>query len=571
MQTVPVERKVAVGLPAVLDFSGTITSGVTIDLETDRLSILTDLSVADTSSVSIQFSFGKNFAYMNLAGRVAKVQEEDNDLRQLFKVEIEFHATETEQAILQSCIRELSSSEHEISEPSRKSVRPQDPRTILSLFVTNNPYLLHYRRRESVEQALSAILQTPGKNGQQDRRVNGRVPRFIPNWSWRLLHRTFLVVLHMLRDRLILALPRPIGRILAPAITFAFIAHPRDLSDVARKVPLAHFLPSHLVKLWLRYQWPIVGSYITGLKKKDGQPAPGVMIFSPLTTEQMIKTPHLARKRIHQATQLAERMGAQIVGLGAFASILTKDGHDLADKVGVGLTTGNAFSAAIAVQNAVLASYQTNLSLPHAIVAVIGGIGSVGSACAKLLAPVSAGLILVDIKKNDLKKAVQYFQDRSILAEYASSVDAVKKADIIIVATNSPHTLVTAEHLKPGAIVIDAAQPKNVSETVPRERPDVLVIESAVVTTPGISCNFDLGVGPSEALGCLSETMLLAAVGWQGHYSLGKATPKQAAEMIAASHALGFRLAYFRNSRGYISEEHLERVARARLTATSHV
>ena len=112
--------------------------------------------------------------------------------------------------------------------------------------------------------------------------------------------------------------------------------------------------------------------------------------------------------------------------------------------------------------------------------------------------------------------------------------------------------------------VIDAAQPKNVSEEIPRLRPDVLVIESAVVQTPDIDVHFDLDLAPGEALGCLSETMILTAIGWQGHYSLGKADPSHAAHIIAAGRALGFRLARFRNSAGYITDEHLLRIAQGR-------
>jgi predicted amino acid dehydrogenase len=567
--------RVAIGLPTVLDFSGTITRGVTMDFETGRLSILTDLFIAHNSPVSIQFCFAGDFAYMNLSGRVAGVREEDGASSRLFRIEVTFEAAETERAIIQSCIGELAPAGRRISALMQETVRTPDPRTILSLFVTDNPYLLRYRRNGPAEQSWSAILQHQHGNShnshQIDRRVNGKVPRFSPHWSWKLLPDSFLVILQILRDWLILALPRRIGRMFAPAITFAFIAHPRDLSDVARKIPLAHFLPSRLVQQWLRYQWPIVGSHITGLKKKNGESATGVMVFSPLTTEQMIKTPHLARKRIHQATRLAEKMGAQIVGLGAYTSILTRDGYDLIEKVGVGLTTGNAFSAAIAVQNAILAAYRTNLSLPHATVAIVGGAGSVGSACAKLLAPVAASLILVDIKKKELQKIIQHLQSSPIPVEGTSSIETVRNADIVIIATNSPHTIITAEHLKSGAIVIDAAQPKNVSESVPRERPDVLVIESAVVKTPSVNCNFDLGVGPDEALGCLSETMLLAANGWNSHYSLGKARPEHAAEMLAISQSLGFRLAYFRNSQGYISEQQLADIARARLITTAHV
>ena len=573
MQTVPVERKIAIGLPAVLDFSGTIESGVVVGLEPDHLAILSDLRPSHGTSISIQFCFAENFAYMNLSGRVVAILEEDDTPSQIFRLEIEFQSTETERAILKSCMLEL--------DPTSNQERPAlpagtDPRSIISLFVTDNPYLLHYRRKGPVEQALSAILQPPQGNDHtghhnKDQRVNDKVSRFIPGFSWRSLPLTAALTVQVLRDGLIQWLPRPIAQLLAPTIAFAFIAHPRDLSDIPRKFPLAYLLPARIAELWFRYQWPFVASYITGLRTKSGQRVTGAMLISPPTTKQMVQNPRLARTRVIQTARLAEKMGARIVGLGAFASIVTKDGQDLVGKVDVGITTGNAHSAAIAVQNAMLAAALTNLSLPHATAAIVGGAGSVGSACAKLLAPVTARLILVDIKKDALKSVVQQLQDRSSAVESASSVEVVRQADIIIVATNSPHTLITAEHLKPGAIVIDAAQPKNVSETVPVERRDVLVIESAIVKTPSVDCNFDLGLGDGEALGCLSETMLLTAIGWEGHYSLGKASPKQAAEMIAAGRALGFRLAYFRNSSGYITEDHLLHIARARLTATSHV
>jgi fatty aldehyde-generating acyl-ACP reductase len=291
-------------------------------------------------------------------------------------------------------------------------------------------------------------------------------------------------------------------------------------------------------------------------------------LFSPLTTEQMIRNPRLARKRVYQTARLAEKMGARIVGLGAFTSIVTKDGKDLQGKLTVGLTTGNAHSAAIAVQNALNAAALTNLSLPYSTAAIVGGAGSVGSACAKLLSRLVAKLILVDIKKEALKKVLQQLQGHPCQLVGTTCIDAVKEADIIIAATNSPRTLIIAEHLKPGAIVIDASQPQNVSKEIPHQRPDVLVIESAIVNTPGVECNFDLGLGPGEALGCLSESMILTAIGWQGDYSLGKADPQQATEMTKIGRELGFRLADFRNSEGYITEKDLTRVARARRAAS---
>jgi fatty aldehyde-generating acyl-ACP reductase len=572
MQTVVVGRDVAIGLPAVLDFSGTIESGVVVNLELTCLDILSDLRPPCNTAVSIQFCFAADFAYMNLSGHVSAIEEEDGTPSRIYRLKILFQPTATERAILESCIMELappSSHEHSVR------TADTDPRSIMSLFVTDNPYLLHYRRKGPVEKALSAIMQPPQRNGlnghQINQRVNGKVSRFIPGFSWRSLPVTAALTVQVLRDGFIRWLPRPIARLLAPTISFAFIAHPRDLSDIPRKFPLAYLLPARIAELWFRYQWPFVASYITGLRTKSGRHITGAMLISPPTTKQMVQNPRLARTRVIQTARLAEKMGARIVGLGAFTSIVTRDGQDLLGKVDVGVTTGNAHSAAIAVQNVVLAASLTNLSLPHATAAVVGGAGSVGSACAKLLAPVTARMILVDIKRDALRQVAQILRDQSRTVETSSSVDIVRQADVVIVATNSPHVLITADHLKPGAIIIDAAQPKNVSETVPVERRDVLVIESAVVKTPDVDCHFDLDLGHGEALGCLSETMLLAAIGWEGHYSLGKAHPRQAADMIAAGRSLGFRLAYFRNSSGYITEDHLLHVAKARLKSPSHV
>ncbi|TKB55610.1 MAG: hypothetical protein E8D50_01460 [Nitrospira sp.] len=202
--------------------------------------------------------------------------------------------------------------------------------------------------------------------------------------------------------------------------------------------------------------------------------------------------------------------------------------------------------------------------LNDARTAIVGGAGSVGSACAKMLSRLVANLLIIDIKKDALQDLITQLADQPAVVTGASSLDQVRNADIVIAATNNPHILLTAGHLKPGAIVIDAAQPKNVSEDIPRQRPDVVVIESAVVQTPDIDVHFDLDLAPGEALGCLSETMILTAIGWEGHYSLGKADPSHAAHIIAAGRTLGFRLARFRNSAGYVTDEHLLRIAQGR-------
>ncbi len=562
----PAVSGISVGLPVVMDFQGYLSKGVMAHLSLHGLSLITDLATTEGSSISIQFCFARDFAYMNLAGRVESVVDEEGSQTRLWRVAIKFSGlADTERAILASCLRKLESvttTERRLTKGAGSKLK-SNRGSIISLFVTDNPYLLRYQKNGPPDQ--QPALAVPRSNGDIQRdHPSTSVRTTPPRLSWRFILQTTSLLAQLVRDLFILLLPQTVARRLAPSIAFAFIAHPRDLNDVQRKFPFATLLSPRLVELWIRHQWPLVGSYVTGLKTRDGKEVTGAILFSPPITEQMIRYPRLARKRVYQTARLAEKMGARIAGLGAFASIVTRDGKDLQGKVTVGLTTGNAHSAAIAVQNVLNAAALTNLSLPYSTAAIVGGAGSMGSACAKLLSRLVAKLILVDIKKEELKKVLQQLHGHPCQLEGTTCIDAVKQADIIIAATNSPRTIISAEHLKPGAIVIDASQPKNVSEQVPHKRRDVLVIESAIVNTPGVECNFDLGLGPSETFGCMSESMILTAIGWQGDYSLGKADPRQANEMIKIGRELGFRLANFRNSDGYITDEDLMRVARAR-------
>lgn len=561
--------QLGVSLPVVVDFEGRQARGVTQELGLDTVSLLTDCVCTRGAAVTVILCYSRNVAYMPLSGHVATVTEDGSDSPTRFRIDIALDALgQTERLILESSLQELRTyleclelSEGPVRTLTRAKLVSANPRSILSLFITDHPY--HPLQHATIGHAekppgLARPLAAPSY--RETEKTEQPPIRF----SWRVVWQGVGLFLQMVRDLLVRWLPGPFDRLLITPISFAFIGHPRTLSDVPRKFPFASLLPLHVVERWFRYQWPFVASHITGLKLANGTPTTGAMLISPLTTEQMIRNPRVARQRVLETVRLAEKMGAKIAGLGAFTSIITRDGQEIKEKVHLGLTTGNAQSAAIAVQNVLHAAALTNLSLPHGIVAIVGGAGSVGSTCANILARFVGTLFLIDIKKEELQSLVAQLGDQPAAIKGMTTLDQIHEADVVIAATNNPHILVTAQHLKAGAIVIDAAQPKNVSESVPLERPDVLVIESAVVRTPNVDVHFDLDLGADEALGCLSETMILTAIGWTGHYSLGKANPSQTAHITAVGRSLGFRLAPFRNSAGYVNEEDLQRVARAR-------
>ena len=84
---------------------------------------------------------------------------------------------------------------------------------------------------------------------------------------------------------------------------FAFIIHPLNVRDVARKYPFTRYLPERLVEWGLKFKEPMAISHITGVHSTTGEEAEGWFIGCPLTPRQLA-----AR---------AGRMGIRQTGRGA--------------------------------------------------------------------------------------------------------------------------------------------------------------------------------------------------------------------------------------------------------------
>jgi predicted amino acid dehydrogenase len=390
----------------------------------------------------------------------------------------------------------------------------------------------------------------------------------VPDAGTQFWIQSFKSVVTVLRDLLIRVLPKRIVRVLVGPGDFAFIAHPRDFSDVPRMFPFTKYLPASFVRVWFKYQWPFIASRVIRTHPTTKEKSYGWILISPLWAEDMMRNTQLAREKVISSVKLAEKLGCKIAGLGAFTSIVTHDGDDVAGKVNIGITTGNAYSAAVAVANLVHAMNLTGKSLKDTKIAVVGGAGSVGTGCSKALLGAVRELHVVDINERSLRRLVDELQ--KIRQENALSTDLttsmnlseLPQCDGVIVVTNAIKSIVDASHLKKGAIVIDCAQPKNVSFNVPKSRSDVVVIESAIVRIPGLECGFDLDLGHEEAFGCLAESMILSS---RKDSSLitGKVSLEQMLQIYQSSVDLGFQLAYFRNSNRLVTETDLSNLKSA--------
>ena len=81
-------------------------------------------------------------------------------------------------------------------------------------------------------------------------------------------------------------------------------------------------------------------------------------------------------------------------------------------------------------------------------------------------------------------------------------------------------------------------------------RPDVVIVDGALVDVSGVSIRGAIGLPRHLAYACLAETMLLALDSHEGHFSIGTATVDQAERMVGLAgrwQELGFTLAPFRS------------------------
>ena len=92
---------------------------------------------------------------------------------------------------------------------------------------------------------------------------------------------------------------------------------------------------------------PVLLSEVDGITSKaTGKVLKGWLIICPLTAARMLELNERAayRKDI-QTGRLAERLGADILGLGAFTSIVGDAGLTVADALDIPVTTGDAWSS----------------------------------------------------------------------------------------------------------------------------------------------------------------------------------------------------------------------------------
>jgi len=331
--------------------------------------------------------------------------------------------------------------------------------------------------------------------------------------------------------------------------SFACVIHPLNpKQDVARRYPfLAKVLPTPLIHFFSRFWPPVYLSRITGVRSEaTGKQVEGWLLACPLTAGQMLRLPpQMVYRKIIQTGDLAQKLGADILGLLAFTSVIGDGGVSVAQNLGIPVTTGRSLTVAVAIEGLGEAARYQGIRPESATAAVVGATGSIGLACARLLAPMVAELVLVGRQRSRLEQAEEQVREAGARRVRTSThIEVIREADMVLSTTSAVRPIIQPEHLKQGAVVCDVALPPDVSPRVARERDDVLSIHGGIMDVPGeVDFNFNFGLAPGKAYACMAETMVLALEGRSEIYSLGKQVqPEQVHEIAQLAREHGFRL-----------------------------
>ncbi len=349
--------------------------------------------------------------------------------------------------------------------------------------------------------------------------------------------------------------------------TFAFIIHPIDPKrDVSRKYPLlGRVLSERQIDFFSTFFPPVYISEIEGIvSAASGKQVKGWFIAAPYTPRRMLELPERAvYRKIIQAGRMAERLGAQILGLGAFTSVIGDAGVTIAQALDVPVTTGDSYTIAIAVQSVREAARLMEIPLREASAAVVGATGSIGRVCAELLAEDVQRLFLIARSREKLERLREQLAGpgRSEVV-VSTSMEVLSQAQLILTVTSAIEDVVRPEFLQPGSVICDVARPRDVSAMVAAARNDILVIDGGMVDVPGaVDFHFNFGFPPRKSYACMAETIALALEGRFEDYTLGKAITRERVEEITAiAEKHGFRLSGFRSFEREVTPEQIEAV-----------
>ena len=321
---------------------------------------------------------------------------------------------------------------------------------------------------------------------------------------------------------------------------FAFVIHPLSQEFIRKGFPIPKGTPKFVmdqVETIAAHLPPMVYCKMENIVSPTGAEAEGWLISVGGTPKEMLsRSPEFTYRRLLAASQMAEKMGAQIMGLGAFTKVVGDAGVTVARRSRLPITTGNSYSASGALWAAADAMRRMGLVKEssrgqrlRAKTMVVGATGSIGSVSARLLAMAFDEVVLAgrDLKKLEELKAsiLQDTPDAKVVCstDYDSLLGEM---DMIVTSTSGAgKKILDITRVKPGCVITDVARPLDLPPGEVAKRPDVLVIESGEIELPTkVKGMKSIGLPPNVVYACLAETIVLALEGRFEVFTIGRDT-----------------------------------------------
>ena len=87
------------------------------------------------------------------------------------------------------------------------------------------------------------------------------------------------------------------------------------------------------------------------------------------------------------AIEIGAQLGAQVAGLGAFTGVVGDAGITINERSPIPVTTGNSLTIWAGVESLFRGARRMDVDMSECTATVIGATGSIGAACARILAP----------------------------------------------------------------------------------------------------------------------------------------------------------------------------------------
>jgi len=174
-----------------------------------------------------------------------------------------------------------------------------------------------------------------------------------------------------------------------PTRKFAFIIHYPGPEDIILNNP--SFVGYNRDELYDFLKWessisePGLVCHMPAIKSKNGVIAEGWLIGVPFGGKEIMNLPREeVVEVIEKAVDMGKELGAEIVGLGALTSVVTRGGRSVTGR-NVAITSGNSFTTLMAVEALFLGAQKMKIDIAKAVGGVVGATGLIGRACALML------------------------------------------------------------------------------------------------------------------------------------------------------------------------------------------